>query len=722
MSENDAKRYFKKINTTFSGLNKQDKFAQMFINLLESGNTTLYQKERRERRIFDDSWMTSVEEAIPVIDKLTRRPREYLKKTSVVVPVERAKKVDSDTIRHLAANTQFIKTVTKDGDVIPTHVLTSYSDADIGTYENRFIRSLVDNLFMFVEKRYDLIIKKMHTEYVNFLNVKSTLDWNDSMIDYDITLKINQKMSEDEVDKKNQTLLNRITELRTAMTNFKLSKFMIDMKEFPPVKPPIMQTNILLKNKDYKRCYDLWILIEQADRIGFDVEVFDRDVPFDPEYLGHIENAMMLLYSTVANNMIEEFQVVQNAPFEFRKTKRPKVQKTSANDIYIAPGHYQFENYQLSQFYLDQIRNANFSRLKTLTDAGITVHESVDIIFQQISAIADAVFEDYIQSTYKPDEVKDLEEKIKVQNQIVDTYRRIEEIKRNGLKNLTTNKAIALLNLRNSQDEVKQKRNAEKAEQKRLLAEAELAKDAKKKAEDAEMKRLQQKIEQAQKVLDDAKKKMREKERKRKKSESSKAKSASSKKSKTPKQTSPKRLKVQPTTTKSITPKSSVSKPSTSIPKITKKDVPSQEVAKSSAPKSLNSKPMVSEKSNVKAAPSITNTPKAVEEAKVEMKSVGRPKGSTKTIPGPTASIVKSPKGTTGEPIKKRSVGRPKGSTKTDSKSVASKSKSSSKESIAKRPVGRPKGSTKKASSKSSVTGQTKKRPVGRPKKITTEK
>ncbi|MDD3478341.1 MAG: hypothetical protein PHP32_05645, partial [Candidatus Izemoplasmatales bacterium] len=72
MKENETKRYFKKINTTFVGVNKQDEFAQMFTNLLKSGDTTLYQKERRERRIFDGSWMTAVEEAIPVIEKLTR--------------------------------------------------------------------------------------------------------------------------------------------------------------------------------------------------------------------------------------------------------------------------------------------------------------------------------------------------------------------------------------------------------------------------------------------------------------------------------------------------------------------------------------------------------------------------------------------------------------------------------------------------------------------------
>ncbi|MCK7485962.1 MAG: DUF2357 domain-containing protein [Bacillus subtilis] len=72
-----------------------------------------------------------------------------------ILPVERAKKIDSDTIRHLASHTENIKSVGRGGEVIPSKVMTSYSEGDIGTYENRFIKTLVDKLYLFIEKRYD---------------------------------------------------------------------------------------------------------------------------------------------------------------------------------------------------------------------------------------------------------------------------------------------------------------------------------------------------------------------------------------------------------------------------------------------------------------------------------------------------------------------------------------------------------------------------------------
>ncbi|HKL47607.1 MAG TPA: DUF2357 domain-containing protein, partial [Candidatus Izemoplasmatales bacterium] len=204
MKEGTAKRYYKKLNTTIDGLNKVDDFAKQFKKLLDSSEMEFYQKERREKRIFDDSWMDEVEDIIPVIDKLTRNPRETLKKIHEVVAVERAKKIDSDTIRHLAANTQNIKQADKNGNVIPSKVLTSYYDQDLGTYENRFLMSLVNKLFIFIELRYNLIVEKMHTEYANVLNVQSKMEWEKTFIDYDITLKIHRDIDDDDMGAKNQ--------------------------------------------------------------------------------------------------------------------------------------------------------------------------------------------------------------------------------------------------------------------------------------------------------------------------------------------------------------------------------------------------------------------------------------------------------------------------------------------------------------------------------------
>ncbi|MFA5179307.1 MAG: hypothetical protein WC363_03580 [Candidatus Izemoplasmatales bacterium] len=511
MGDTNAKRYYKKLNTTFTGVNKQDEFAKVFMNILKSGNTSLYQKERRERRVFDDAWMTSVEAAIPVLDKVTRNPRENLKVVQQVVPVERAKKIDKDTIRHLASNTQFIKQVDAAGNVTPSKVLTSYYESDLGTYENRFLKTLVDKLFIFIEKRYDLMVKKMHTEYVNYFTVKSELNWENANIDYDITLKINQTLPEDEIDRKNQDLFDRMTTLRTSITNFKMSNFMNQMKEFNPISPPIMKTNVIMKNPDFRTCYDLWLLMDSIDQIGFDIEVFERDIDFDPTYLDQVYNALMVLYATIGNSQKEEFIMNQDNPFEFRQERRPKVAKTFAADIHMEPGQFEMQNNNLNQYYLDQIKKSNYSRFKTLKEAGISVQESIDIVFKQINNITNAVYEDYIQTTYDPQSGKTLEENIKIREDILAVYRLIEEIKRNDIREVSTNKAIALLELRNLQDQKKVQIEVERQEQARIKAELkEQAEQEQKAKEKAKLNKLKQ-IERAKKVLENAEKARQEK-------------------------------------------------------------------------------------------------------------------------------------------------------------------------------------------------------------------
>lgn len=464
MEEGTAKRYYKKINTTFEGVNKLDDFAKQYINLLESSKIELYQKERRERRIFDDSWLSNIEGIIPIIDKLMRSPKETLKKVSEVVPVERAKKIDSSTIRHLAANTQLIKKTNKKGEIQPTKLLTSFSEQELGTYENRFLMTLVDKIHTFLEIRYRLINHKMNTEYINYLKVNSTIEYQNANIDYDITLKIKRNMEDDAVCKKNQELFDRMKELRDTINNYKNSSFMRQMQNFAPIRPPIMKTNIIMKNIEFSQCYDLWLFLDTVDRVGYETDVLERNVQFDEEYIKQIENTMMVLYATVANNQIEEFALSHEQPFTYRKVKTPKVITKIEADQYLDSGEYVFKDETLNQYFLDQIKKNNIQRYETLVEAGIPKDKSIEIIHQKLLEIADGAFQDFINYTFNPEDEKDLQKKIDIQSEIVKTYREIEKVKRENLKNIETEKALAMLQLNNYREELNQRIAKKKAE------------------------------------------------------------------------------------------------------------------------------------------------------------------------------------------------------------------------------------------------------------------
>jgi hypothetical protein len=311
----------------------------------------------------------------------------------------------------------------------------------------------------------------MSTEYVNFLKVNSTIEYQSANIDYDITLKIKRNMEDDEVCKKNQELFDRMKDLRDNINNYKNSSFMRAMQGFAPVRPPIMKTNIILKNLEFSQCYDLWLFLDTVDRVGYEVDVLERNIDFDEEYIKQIENTMMVLYATVANNQIEEFALSHEQPFTYRKVKSAKVLQKIDEDEYLQAGEYLFKDETLNQYFLDQIKKDNVERYNTLIDAGIPKDKSIEIIHKKLLEIADAAFHDFINYTYNPDDEKDLKKQIEIQNEIVKAYREIEKVKRDNLKDIETEKAIQMLHLNNYRDELKARIAKKKAEKEALKAE-----------------------------------------------------------------------------------------------------------------------------------------------------------------------------------------------------------------------------------------------------------
>ncbi|MFW5889001.1 MAG: DUF2357 domain-containing protein [Bacillota bacterium] len=516
MKDGTAKRYYKKLNTTFTGVNKTDSFAKQFLNLINSAKAEMYQKESLEKRIFDDSWIEDIEEIIPVIDKITRNPRETLYKFQEVVPIERAKKTDSDTIKHLAANTQFIRDVDRIGNITPTKVLTSRHDSTLNIYENRFLMTLVNKLHQFVEIRSNLIIDKMHTEYVNMLKIKSEIVWEDTEINYDINLKINRSIEDDDITDKNQQLLDRLTEVRKGVSNLKLSRFMKEMSGYLPVRPPIMKTNIIMKNVDFKKCYDLWLKLDRVDQIGYEIDGFDRNVLNNEKQQENLKNAMMVLYATIANSQAEEFGMLQSEPFNYYREKKAKIIERINEEKHLEPGIFKIEDNRLNQYFLEKIRISNEEEYVSLMEADIPELDSIRMIYENLQEIADAAFTDFLANKFVPENEKSIEGKIETQKKVLKYYRDIEKAKRQNNRNFSKQKALAKLKLDNYNDDLKALKEEERQAKKREEERKRQEKMAKLSAKAREKIIKQEKIAAAKKVLEDAKKARMKKKRNKK--------------------------------------------------------------------------------------------------------------------------------------------------------------------------------------------------------------
>ena len=100
-----------------------------------------------------------------------------------IVPIERAKKITAESIRHLAQHTNMIARV--DGDrVTPNQILNVFREESYEIYENRFIFTLLRNLRHFIDTRYNVLFNMEQDENMSSLKMNSEFKHGNETVTY----------------------------------------------------------------------------------------------------------------------------------------------------------------------------------------------------------------------------------------------------------------------------------------------------------------------------------------------------------------------------------------------------------------------------------------------------------------------------------------------------------------------------------------------------------
>ncbi len=269
--------------------------AKEIFDALKTGKNTYLRVDRVESSSYDSSWIDMIESCIPDIGTIVNNPRLVTKEVQDLVPVELARKTNSDSVKHLASHTQFIKEITDEGDVIPNKVLNIGADDEIKTYENRFIATVIRHLVLFVEKRYEFIKKyaTLHDKETLFFKNETELSGNKINIETKVTV-VSPKV--DVVRLKNDEYIKRIEQMRQYILYFYNSKFMKKFKNERDVRKPILMTNIIKKNPLYHHCYELYRFLEAYDKLGVSYDVDEKYSQFDDHELYQLDELMLANY------------------------------------------------------------------------------------------------------------------------------------------------------------------------------------------------------------------------------------------------------------------------------------------------------------------------------------------------------------------------------------------------------------------------------------------
>ena len=317
------KKLFGKYVEKMNSLNKDSNIEAIYDSLLNGKNSYL-RLSRRGSSSFDPSWISVIEDCLFDLGEIINNPREVTKTDSNVTPVELAKKIDGESVQHLASHTQYIKEVDEKGNVIPSKILSHTNVDDIHTYENRFIATFIRQLMLFVEKRYEFISSNINLQRDDELFIK-----NSTVIDgQEVEIETKIKIRKEETDKsavEAKDYIERILAMREYIQYYYNSPFMRAMKNERDVRRPILQTNIIRKNPKYRKCYETYLFIEKFDTLGVSYHVDENYQTFSEKERQDINYLLLSSFLTVQTD--HEFESIKKS----NKTYKPKI-LTSMDD------------------------------------------------------------------------------------------------------------------------------------------------------------------------------------------------------------------------------------------------------------------------------------------------------------------------------------------------------------------------------------------------------
>ncbi len=281
----------------------EDPYYKYFYNLLETGrNYAQYSYVRLVKEV-DETWVNAIEEALPSLQKVVLNPRKFIEEEREVVNIAMARNITAESVRHLLAHSNYIDEYRKDGTVIPNKILNIYKEESLNTYENRFICTLIAELQFFINKRFDAIFEASKDELgVNF-EVSSNIDNYTETVDYSLKIKIRDKQTDTENEFENKDVFARIIKLHRNINMLVSTEFVSIMRRFPAVRHPIVQTNAIAKNRDYKACHKLWNFIHSYSQVGYKVNLVKQDPNISKSFEHDIYNSFIWNYAMLHNYM-----------------------------------------------------------------------------------------------------------------------------------------------------------------------------------------------------------------------------------------------------------------------------------------------------------------------------------------------------------------------------------------------------------------------------------
>ena len=381
--------YYSKIYEQLEAGTSNDPFGSYVFGRVKGGQKTVLNKSQSEIRNFDMSYLDTIESVYPAIYKIMKDPKKSLRYEQEVVAVEKARKVNADTVRHLSSHTHLIKEIKKNGDVIPSKVLTTYTEEELAIYENRFIKSLVKRMEMFLERRYEVMKVSLESFETERLNVKNEFKMSGQMVTVELDVAIKNDLTTNVETTKEQ--FDRLCYMREMVQALKGTEFMRALAKARDVLPPIMKTNIILHNPDFKLCYGLWLYLDRVDSVATNIDIKEKSYKYTQIFDKDISECMALaLTAFIKNRQIEG--IYSSKKLDSKKPPKPIVDNTPELELNLEADNKKLEDYTMNELLLSQTAKFFEASLSGIQRTGVTYNESIRVVYRQMLDMLDQIY------------------------------------------------------------------------------------------------------------------------------------------------------------------------------------------------------------------------------------------------------------------------------------------------------------------------------------------
>lgn len=280
-------------------------FQSLLLQVREQGKNYVRQTERLESKKFDGKFVDELEKGFNAIDQIITNPRTFIKESPELVEAGLAKKINAQSITHLASHTQFVHSVDEKGNVTPEKILTIHAEIDMQIYENRFVMTLIKKCSLFIEKRFNFIKDHGETLDSDLLLIKSVSDIDGAKYEIDSRIKVSTPSKDGGNKEKNEDVLQRLASLRERCAYYMRSPFMAEMQGAKDVANPIHMTNLIVKNPHYHAAYELWKFVDAYTELGVSYNVSETEQDFSQPYFEEILALVMADILTLRSNRVK---------------------------------------------------------------------------------------------------------------------------------------------------------------------------------------------------------------------------------------------------------------------------------------------------------------------------------------------------------------------------------------------------------------------------------